>query len=495
MIRAMSLLRASSLVGAAAAFLSPGLWLGPCQDSAAYVLIAVRLREGFMPYRDVFDNKPPGTYLLNALGQIAAPFLSPWAVAWLLSVLFAGASILLVDALLRRSVGPVAAWIGSLVCCALVSGYLTAFGGGLTETYALAPLLLALWLVVARPRGLRTAAAVGALLSAACVFSLECAPAALAIAAAGVYDRGNLRTSSRSGAILALAAAVPAVLVVVWLWLGGAVGAAWDQLVPYNGAYRTSGPGPLTLVLVPLVVLGGLAIPAVTAAVRMVRNPAASDRLGWVSLAWLVGYATYLAYQGRMFPHYLIMAAPPAIFLAVRGAAPLWAAMASRRASPRQAVLATVVVSVFVLLASMAADLGLVAVQNGASLKTTSDPVTTWLRAHESSGKTLFVWGYDPVLYLNGGLAPSDRYVYIYPLVTPGYGSVERSAAVVAGWERKPPDVIVEGDSAVPYRRPMPSDSDSRSLDTLQPLRDFIAGHYLLAASIGNEDIYVLIPA
>ena len=195
----MKLIRPASLVGATATLLSPGLFLGPSQDASVFLLAGVRIREGFMPYRDLFDNKPPGSYLLNALGQIAMPWFDPWLVAWLLSVVFSGVSIVVIDSILRRSMGPRAAWGWSMVCCAGVAGYLTALGGGLTETYALLPLVLALWLVVSRPAGTRAAAVVGVLLAAASLCSLESAPPAGVIACACAYERRNLRAMGMRG--------------------------------------------------------------------------------------------------------------------------------------------------------------------------------------------------------------------------------------------------------------------------------------------------------
>lgn len=55
-----------------------------------------------MPYRGLWDSKPPGSYLLNALGQVLLPWLDPWLVGWLLTVVFTGTAILLMDDLLRR---------------------------------------------------------------------------------------------------------------------------------------------------------------------------------------------------------------------------------------------------------------------------------------------------------------------------------------------------------------------------------------------------------
>src|ERR1035437_4614888 len=111
-----SLARSVSLVGLTALVLSPGLWLGSSVDSALFVLAGVRIRDGYVPYRDLFDNKPPGLFILNAIGQVVMPWFDPWLVSWLLTVVFTAVTILVVDALLRRRLSRAAAFFLSVVC-------------------------------------------------------------------------------------------------------------------------------------------------------------------------------------------------------------------------------------------------------------------------------------------------------------------------------------------------------------------------------------------
>lgn len=146
-----------SLVAAAALLLSPGLWLGPGFDASVYTLAGLRIRDGYMPYTDLFDNKPPGLYLLNAFGQMLLPWLDPWLVAWILSLMFTACAVLVVNRLLRRRLSPVAAFLASLVCLVGVASYPIALGGGLTETFAILPLILALYTVSTLRSSWRTA--------------------------------------------------------------------------------------------------------------------------------------------------------------------------------------------------------------------------------------------------------------------------------------------------------------------------------------------------
>ena len=490
-------LRASSLVVAAAAFLSPGLLLGPSADAAVYVLAGVRIREGFMPYRDLVDNKPPGTYLANAIGQAVAPWADPWSVAWALSVVACGTSVVIMDALLRRSIGPRAAWVWSLIYAAGVAGYLTAFGGGLTETYALLPLTLALWLVVTRRPRARVGLAIGGLLGLACLLSLECVPAAVVLALAYSYSGHNLMEFASRLAAQVATAGLLALAVVAWLLETGAAAAAFDQIVPYNQAYRDSGSGPLAVLPVALVFFGGLAIPMAMAVRRMVAEPSISDRLGWASLAWIVAYGAYVAYQNRGFPHYLMLAVAPVTVLSARGLAPLWSSLEARSRTLRQALVAVILALLFSMSVTLSIGLGAIAVENDRRVNDSSAAAAAWIRDNQPSRATMFVWGYDPYLYLETDTLQSDAYVYLFPLITPGYGSADRTAAVLERWRTDPPRLIVESDSPVPLNRPKSAGGDSRELDTLGPLRDFVRAHYRLAASFGEtaafDDVYVFV--
>src|SRR5450759_4585338 len=244
--------RPVSLAAFSAILLSPGLWLGAPMDSAVFVLAGVRIRDGYAPYRDLWDHKPPGVYLLNALGQTVLPWLAPWLVSWLLTVAFTAAAILVFDRLLQRRLSAIVSFLWSLVCLVGIASYPIALGGGLTESFAILPLIVGLWAIVSLRPTLRLSVLIGSLLAFACLISLQCLPAAAVLFVLTVFGaRSGLDAARRAAAAVAGGVSVASV-VVVWLLANGALGNAFDQVVTYNEAYRSSGAAFARLLLATL---------------------------------------------------------------------------------------------------------------------------------------------------------------------------------------------------------------------------------------------------
>ncbi|HET9911954.1 MAG TPA: glycosyltransferase family 39 protein [Anaerolineales bacterium] len=106
--------------------------------------MAWRFLNGDIPYRDVWDHKPPLIYFVDALGLTLTPD-SLWGV-WFLEVIFAFFTLFFIYKLLNREFGIYAALTGTVV---FVSGLLTILArGNVTEEYALVFQALGFWLFV-----------------------------------------------------------------------------------------------------------------------------------------------------------------------------------------------------------------------------------------------------------------------------------------------------------------------------------------------------------
>lgn len=499
--RGLRVARPVSLAALAAALLSPGLWLGPGFDAAVYTLAGVRIRDGFMPYTDLFDNKPPGLYLLNALGQAAMPWFSPWVVSWVLTFAFTAGTILIVDRLLQRRLSPLASFLLSLVCLIGIASHAIAYGGGLTESFAILPLVAALWAVSTARSGWRVSAGVACLASLACLISVQALPAGVVLVIAAVMADGD-RPASVRRALAAVAGGVAVPLAVaVWLAARGALGEAVDEVVVYNSSYRAVSSGFGSVLLGTVLLLACLVVPIAIAVIRMLHSPRSFDRVTWLSLAWSLAQIASLGYENRLFLHYLILLVPPAVLLSVPGFGWLVETIKSsaRRSKSPATWLAMATACMFAISATAAGGLAGITMDGAGKAEAITDDTAAWIDANTQASATVFLWGNDSYIYLVAERSPYDRFVYQFPMVTAGYWSPDRTATLLSAWVSSPPAVIVETPATVPMFRPKTDTSDPRTYDTLVPLRDFVRAHYRLAASFGNdavsEDVYVLAPA
>lgn len=116
----------------------------PSRDSGVFLYLGWRVLNGDIPYRDVWDHKPPLIYFVDALGLIITPH-ALWGV-WFLQFIFIFFTLFIVYKLLDREFGIYAALTGTIV---LTSGLLTILEkGNVTEEYALVFQALGFWLFI-----------------------------------------------------------------------------------------------------------------------------------------------------------------------------------------------------------------------------------------------------------------------------------------------------------------------------------------------------------
>src|SRR6266542_6083957 len=116
----------------------------PSRDSGVFLYVGWRFLSGGIPYRDVWDHKPPLIYFVDALGLTLTP-ASLWGV-WFLQIIFIFFTLFLIYKLLDREFGIYAALAGTIT---LTSGLLTILEkGNVTEEYALVFQALCFWFFI-----------------------------------------------------------------------------------------------------------------------------------------------------------------------------------------------------------------------------------------------------------------------------------------------------------------------------------------------------------
>jgi hypothetical protein len=132
-------LLAATLLGRAFVAVDPDLW-----DGQMFSYIAQKWLEGWTPYVDLWDNKPPGIFAVLAVVFSMFPrnFV---AVAVVEGSILVGASAL-AYAFLRRSGSPPTAAGLAAVCVAVACNINRLAPGGMrTEIYALLPIMASMW--------------------------------------------------------------------------------------------------------------------------------------------------------------------------------------------------------------------------------------------------------------------------------------------------------------------------------------------------------------
>jgi hypothetical protein len=165
--------------------------------------------------------------------------------------------------------------------------------------------------------------------------------------------------------------------------------------------------------------------------------------------------------------------------------------------------MAGIALVVLAVLAAVPAAMALGARAGSGVNRSQVDAVAAWLRSHASEGASLFAWGDEPELYYTSGLSPATPWIYVTPLLMPGYGGPELSEEVARDLVAEPPEFVVDAGSAspgdpgtVPMLVPRPVfEGDEWKLDTIDPIRDVVRDLYGSPVEVAGWLIYERLPA
>lgn len=392
-----------------------GLSLPLLSDEGEYAYAARVWSEGGLPYRDVFNQKPPMIFLVYRLS--AALSSSPYAARYgaILAVFLTALALLLMApkrwTLPARLAGPLAYGV-------LSTSPVGDFGfAANTEVFAAAFTAWAVW--AALQETTRWAAIAGLSAGTAVMTKQTAVWPALAVAFAAVW-RGGSRWDRRSAAAFIAGAAVVPVAWLAYFGARGGLAEFWDCLVAGNLRYAsTAGWADLAaqarffaFELVPDFLRGSA--PAWLLAMIGLRavKPGWENRGELIAAFWLAGALTAASTGLLLFPHYFLQAAPPLCLAAAYGVARLgrrgaWAAVAALALIPAAAQAgfyfgksreATAKDLLFPSPLLEAEWLGL------------------WLGEHAPPDEPIWVFGSEPQLYVYSGRRCATRHDFVYPL-------------------------------------------------------------------------------
>ncbi len=398
------------------------------RDESVYATIARGLLDGDVPYRDLFDNKPPlvfGWYAFSFVVFGENEFAPRIVAALLLSMttlaLFAEARLLY-----TRRVAYIAA-----SAFALSTGLPFVALHANTEAYMLLPMVMSLLTFTMGMRSGRlgwflAAGALGALAvmtKQVAVWNL----AALALTAIVWRWRSSEPVAGRGAPLVFLAAGTAAAtaLIATPFFAVGALGDLAYANVSYNRLYieaLTFGDRALNFaeggafvfaIAAPLLAAAGLGLVKV-----LLKGRRAVD---YLLVAWAVASIAGVAMAGRFFPHYFLHALPAAAVLAAVVAFEYFPGAGSRRV-PRPALLAVTALTVLAVTTNGALYLApwrseqriapVVFYQK--QWAENSELLGAYIAARTSPDDTIFNLGRESQIYFYADRRPAARYFYDY---------------------------------------------------------------------------------
>jgi hypothetical protein len=498
---------------AAAAWLLLQLSLfGMGRDQAIYSLAGDAILAGGTPYRDVWDFKPPAIHFVYALARGVFG-----ARAWAPRILEALAFASLVLAFARFSVRHMGdarpGAVGGLIALATVVP-LGFWQTGQPESFGAVATAWAL--VCATPARPRTAAyaAAGALYTFAALCKPPLGGGLLVSAALAAREAHRSPDRSAPGVVAAFAAGGAALLAACALFFlaHGATDDLFGALVGFAPHYTTlsftqqSAAASLWSAVRGSLYQHSLLVPAGVALLVALPARGANERNGTLHVLGVLAFQVAgVALQGKHFPYHFV---PGLTLLALLSGWGLWKGWRFVRGRPL--ALAAGLALVVLLLGLPAGDFAarsrlrteILARRVPETLRDRLDSawdvnagsnrrVAAWIRKQTSPHDRIFVWGFEPQIYILADRRPASRYIYDVPQRLAWTGRDAARSELVHDLRAAPPAAfVVEHRDVLPHVTGNRADS-AEELARFSGLHDLLRTHYRHAVRIEDLDVYL----
>jgi 4-amino-4-deoxy-L-arabinose transferase-like glycosyltransferase len=391
------------------------------RDEGVFVYVGQQILRGKIPYRDVWDHKGPLIYYIDALGLFIGHH-SQWGI-WLIEGICITASLILLYLLLRRILSGTAATFGILTWLA---GFTIVIGGNVVEEYAIILVVLAAYLAVYQPFFSAPLAGVLAGLAFMLRPNEAAAPALALVFLLGAQIRQRAWRSVSFSILQFLVGflVVAGVTAAYFAW-NHAINDFMRSVFLFNFYYVSAGGNFAASLLSGVTYLAVPVFFALASVVSMIvlRRPeqsAEQKRLIYFAAALFLITLPLSLLSGRSYRHYFV----PWLFpLGILSAYFCFFLQASpMRAQVRNPLWITV----WGLL-TVATILG-VRIRVTPLLATGSPPreqqAVLDIQRYVAPRQTLFIWGNETGYAVMAGRQLASRYIYLAPLLVPGYGEL-----------------------------------------------------------------------
>ena len=451
-----------------------GVGLPLLSDEGEYAYAARVWSDGGLPYRDVFNQKPPMVIALyRACAALSSSPAAPRYAA-MLAALLTGLALLLLAP--KRWTVP-ARLAAPLAYLTLSTAPVGDFGfAANTEVFAAA---FTAWAVWAASRATWGFAALSGLLAGAALMTKQTALWPALAAGAFAAWRGGRTVEPKAAAAFAGGCALVPLFWLGYFWARGGLGFFWDCVVAGNMRYASQAGWSaaaeqarfFAVDLGPAFLKGSW--PAWALAAFGLRGLEArwDNRGELAAVLWLAGGLLAAATGLLLFPHYFLQAAPPLCLLAAYGVARLRGEKARWAAVAALALLPAAAHADFYFAKgreAVAKDL----LYPSPLLET--EGLGAWLRERTDDSDLIWVFGSEPALYVYSGRRAATRHDFVYPLTMFPKSAAPLEAELAALRAARPAYVVY-------VNQPISTLIGSRlGLSFRDAVRDWLAADYRL---------------
>jgi len=496
------------------------------RDQTIYALVGEGVLHGKMPYRDLWDFKPPGIFLVFALAQ--GLFGRGMVAIRVLEVIGMVASVFgfmrLADTFFER---PRAGLIGGAVA-ALLQAELEFWHTAQPEVFGGYLTLAAIVLATAPPHQRRRGwvwFGTGVLFGLAFLFKPPLGGGAF-VCGAYLAKREQQRTGSTKNALVSMvvvgaSAALPILLCGLWFWARGAWPALKWTLAEFTPGYTALGwkdrqaAGMLYYALEEAFFKFSALAAAGVIAMAAISPLHSREREGtFLVLGILAIQIAGVAMQGKFFPYHYAASLQLIGFLAGLGLYKLWRRCMNGGFGGVLAWMSFVAIAISMRTASRDlpqdySDRALLRLKYAFRIapytsREAADRELSWVadfnlaadrdvglevRSRTRSADTIFVWGFEPSIYWFSERAPATRFVYDVPQRSEWQKDYARRELMRDLAQHRPAMVIVQHNDVFPSVTGHLFDSHDE-LPGFPELKGFIDDGYELVKRIEDFDLY-----
>lgn len=430
------------------------------RDSGVFLYGGWRILNGEVPYRDIWDNKPPVIFYINAAG-LAISGGSRWGV-WLIELISLSCAALIGFKLLNKIIGRLPALLSSCLWALTLIGIIS--GGNYATEYTLPMQFACLWLAYESEKK-EAYSWRGYLIGVLCGLAFLTKQNTIGIGIAVILHNliTRLRPASWKKALvdsflIILGGMTPLVGIVSWMAAQGVTQQFWEAAFAYNFVYSSSGflsrvksiaTGMFYLSTLTLLALTGWGASLLRSKfnrlhLRQALDPGAASFLS-ICLIDLPIEVILASISGFSFRHYYMSLLPVYAVFAGFGFWLFFSQLSYPPMSRKIKRMLTICIAVIFFIPVVGAGIALVKDSHYISDRGIAyNDVISYVKLHTSEDDFVLVWGAETgINYATQRRSPS-RYVYQYPLYQAGYTDQKIVEEFLGDIVRNKPRLIID---------------------------------------------------